>query len=286
VIAQVLDDLGDIAISIVLTDAQANVIGRVARTGACEATPDRTSYVAAPILDPRRGRAVGAVGVTFAIRDAGPLMLPYARLAARTITERMVDSAAVADRTLFEQFLRARRHARGAIIAVNDRELLTNGAAARLVQPDDHARIWSWATSAREANARSAHGLRLGTRVVSARSEPVLVGSRMVGALVYVEERANVVTVRAARRNCAAGRGAAGWESLRSSERGIAELVAEGLTNREIAARIFVSPHTVDTHLRRIYAKLSITSRIELTRLVVEHANTSDDRGVERLLAS
>jgi DNA-binding CsgD family transcriptional regulator len=108
----------------------------------------------------------------------------------------------------------------------------------------------------------------------------------MVGALVYVEERANVVTVRSGRRNCAAGRGAAGWESLRSSERGIAELVAEGLTNREIAARIFVSPHTVDTHLRRIYAKLSIASRIELTRLVVEHSNTSDNRGVERLLAS
>jgi DNA-binding NarL/FixJ family response regulator len=76
------------------------------------------------------------------------------------------------------------------------------------------------------------------------------------------------------------GRPKVGWESLRSSEFGIADLVAEGLTNREIAARIFVSPHTVDFHLRQIYRKLSITSRIELTRLVLGHATASSGAAV------
>jgi DNA-binding NarL/FixJ family response regulator len=46
----------------------------------------------------------------------------------------------------------------------------------------------------------------------------------------------------------------------------IATLVAEGATNREIAARMFVSTRTVDYHLRRIFQSLGITSRAELIR--------------------
>ena len=65
-----------------------------------------------------------------------------------------------------------------------------------------------------------------------------------------------------------------GWESLRESELGVAELVAHGLTNREIGARLFLSRHTVDSHLRHIFWKLGINSRVELTRLVVEHGVT------------
>jgi DNA-binding CsgD family transcriptional regulator len=66
-------------------------------------------------------------------------------------------------------------------------------------------------------------------------------------------------------------RASVGWESLRESELGIAQLVAGGLTNREVGARLFVSRHTVDFHLRQIFRKLGISSRVELTRLVVEH---------------
>jgi DNA-binding CsgD family transcriptional regulator len=47
--------------------------------------------------------------------------------------------------------------------------------------------------------------------------------------------------------------------------------VAEGLTNREIATRLFLSPHTVDAHLRHIFGKLDIGSRVELARMVAEH---------------
>jgi DNA-binding CsgD family transcriptional regulator len=61
-----------------------------------------------------------------------------------------------------------------------------------------------------------------------------------------------------------------GWESLTKTERSIADLVSEGRTNREIAASTFLSHHTVGYHLRHIFDKLGVDSRVELTRLVVQ----------------
>jgi predicted ATPase/DNA-binding CsgD family transcriptional regulator/Tfp pilus assembly protein PilF len=55
-----------------------------------------------------------------------------------------------------------------------------------------------------------------------------------------------------------------GWESLTPTEREVAELVAEGLTNRHIGDRLFISARTVQTHLYRIFAKLGVGSRSEL----------------------
>jgi DNA-binding CsgD family transcriptional regulator/tetratricopeptide (TPR) repeat protein len=58
-----------------------------------------------------------------------------------------------------------------------------------------------------------------------------------------------------------------GWGALTASEVSVARLVAEGLTNREVAERLFVSPHTVNSHLRHVFTKLGINSRVELARL-------------------
>ncbi|NEA68993.1 LuxR C-terminal-related transcriptional regulator, partial [Streptomyces sp. SID12488] len=58
-----------------------------------------------------------------------------------------------------------------------------------------------------------------------------------------------------------------GWASLTHSERAVADLVAQGLTNRETADCMFLSPYTVNFHLRGIFRKLSITSRVELARM-------------------
>jgi DNA-binding CsgD family transcriptional regulator len=66
-----------------------------------------------------------------------------------------------------------------------------------------------------------------------------------------------------------------GWLSLTDTELTVAVLVAEGLTNAQAAARVFLSRHTVDFHLRKIFRKLGVRSRFELTRLVLEHARPS-----------
>ncbi|CAL9639728.1 hypothetical protein SUDANB120_06306 (plasmid) [Streptomyces sp. enrichment culture] len=66
-----------------------------------------------------------------------------------------------------------------------------------------------------------------------------------------------------------AGAAVAGWEELGGTERTIAALVADGLTNGEVAGAVHLSPHTVNYYLRRIYAKLGIHSRVELARLAL-----------------
>ncbi|WP_345019039.1 helix-turn-helix transcriptional regulator [Actinomadura keratinilytica] len=62
---------------------------------------------------------------------------------------------------------------------------------------------------------------------------------------------------------------AAALDALTPQELRIAELVADGLSSKQIAARLFLSPRTVEYHLYKIYPKLGIGSRTELARLVV-----------------
>lgn len=61
------------------------------------------------------------------------------------------------------------------------------------------------------------------------------------------------------------------WRSLTDAELRIAELVAGGLTNRNIAEYLNLSPHTIDAHLKHMYLKLDIHSRVELTVLTLQH---------------
>jgi DNA-binding CsgD family transcriptional regulator len=62
------------------------------------------------------------------------------------------------------------------------------------------------------------------------------------------------------------------WSSLTGAEIRVTELVASGMTNRSIAESLTLSPHTVDAHLKHVYTKLDIHSRVELTVLTMQHA--------------
>jgi DNA-binding CsgD family transcriptional regulator len=62
-----------------------------------------------------------------------------------------------------------------------------------------------------------------------------------------------------------------GWDSLTAMERTIAKCVADGLTNAEVADRVYLSRHTVDFHLRQVYRKLDVHTRVALTHLMLKN---------------
>jgi DNA-binding NarL/FixJ family response regulator len=62
-----------------------------------------------------------------------------------------------------------------------------------------------------------------------------------------------------------------GWASLTPTERDVVRLVSEGLGNKGIATRLFVSPRTVQTHLTHVYTKLGLTSRMQLAQEAARH---------------
>jgi len=68
-----------------------------------------------------------------------------------------------------------------------------------------------------------------------------------------------------------------GWQSLTATERAASELVAQGLNNKQIADRMYISVHTVAFHMRQIFPKLHIGSRLELARIVMQQAHHQPD---------
>jgi pimeloyl-ACP methyl ester carboxylesterase/DNA-binding CsgD family transcriptional regulator len=83
-------------------------------------------------------------------------------------------------------------------------------------------------------------------------------------------------TARPGRRGPAGSRPlrpAVGWPSLTDAELPVVRLAGQGLTNMQIAARLFLSRYTVETHLKHAFAKLGVESRAELAALVARQAD-------------
>ena len=219
---------------------------------------------AAPVKDPSTGEAIGAVCLTCTADLAHPLMLPMIKRAGREIEERLLAMTSTGNPALRASFMRARQRSSGPLVAVGQHALQTNAQAARLVRPADQPTLWDW-VAAVIAGVRSADTeLELSSgAVVTAHAWPVYDGGVLAGALVAMDRQAPAQPAMA---------GAVpimGWASLTETERKVAEVIAEGVTNREAAARLYLSPHTIDYHLRQIFRKLGISSRVELVRHVL-----------------
>ena len=232
-----------------------------------------------PVTDYRTGQVAGVIDVTSLVARADALMLLFAKHIAWEIEQRLFDETSSTERLMHETFQSARRWAKGPLALVSEFTMMTNPAAAHLLEAKDQHRLWEWASQASVDGDDGPTELALANgRAVLAQCEPVHDGGTVIGAIVWL--RAD----RPARPaggtpNSRPDRATFGWLSLTESEGGVADLVADGLTNREVANRLFVSPHTVDAHLRHIYRKLGIRSRVELTRVVAEH----DARPMESL---
>jgi DNA-binding CsgD family transcriptional regulator len=221
---------------------------------------------AAPVTDPATGQVAGAIGLTCPAETASPLMLPLVKQAAREIEQRLAGAASAASRVLFASFVQARRRAKEPLVSVSHQTMHTTASAALILQPADQAILWSWASQALASYGPAASELQLSSGLlVVARAQPVYDGGVLAGPLVRIDRRATAPAESGPRRATVAP----GWDSLTDTERGVAAVIGEGATNREAASRLYLSPHTIDYHLRQIFRKLGIGSRVELARIVM-----------------
>ncbi|MEV7090456.1 helix-turn-helix transcriptional regulator [Streptomyces sp. NPDC093085] len=114
-------------------------------------------------------------------------------------------------------------------------------------------------------------------------------GYRRIGAVRDEERVLRRLRERADRGRGDGGQGVADagfWGRMTVSERAVAGLAREGLSNQQIAGRLFISPHTVDFHLRRIFRKLGIRSRVQLAHVLssptVPDAGVAEGAGLSR----
>jgi DNA-binding CsgD family transcriptional regulator len=217
------------------------------------------SCAAVTVTDPRTGRLLGVVDLSCEAADSSTLMLPLAKRAAWEIEQRLLGDASTRERVLHQHFLRARRTTRGPLIALNEQTLLVNAAAANVLDASDHDRLWDCALQVMGSRGALVTFATSGGHALSLRCEPVMDGPYLAGMVLCAERPAARTTSPDL-----------GWGSLTEAELAVARRISNGMTNREAAAQLYVSPHTIDFHLRKLFRKLDVTSRVELTRVVLE----------------
>jgi DNA-binding NarL/FixJ family response regulator len=159
----------------------------------------------------------------------------------------------------------AAAHSRG--LATRDPGLLAEAAT-------QHPDLWARASAAEDLGVL--HGRRSDRDLAIHYLKEALGGYRQAGAgrdQARIRLRLRELGIRRRHWSTPPGRPVTGWDSLTGTEQVVAGLVAEGLNNNQVAARMYISTHTVAHHLRQAFRKLSIASRVELTRIVIEQAS-------------
>jgi DNA-binding CsgD family transcriptional regulator len=265
VVDQLASDVADTGIAVALTNASGHVLVLRASGTSLGVRPEMAG-AAAPITDPGSGRTVGTLDLTCRAADASPLMRPLAARAAREIEQHLVDDGRLHERLALHRFLQRRRGAKGPFVLVTERRLITNAAADPLVGPRDEPVLRDAADQLCDGREGDVMTLVLTGGSFAARAEPVHDTGSPAGTILQLRPVARDAGGSGHRRE----RALSGWDSLTGTERSVALVVAEGLTNREAAERLFLSRHTVDFHLRSVFRKLGTSSRVHLARLIVK----------------
>jgi DNA-binding CsgD family transcriptional regulator len=234
----------------------------------------------AQVAEARHGPAAALAGLGGLCADLagrpGPLLADpalaawLARAALAIGDEKLADAAASTATTAaaacpeYPALSASAAHAQG---------LADGDPAALALAVANHADPWARASAAEDLGV---FYLRQDDKEAAVRHlKAALGGYRQVGASrddARARWRLRQLGIRRRHWSTTASRPAAGWPGLTGAEQAVAHLVAEGLTNKQIAARMYISTHTVAHHLRQAFRKLGITSRVELARIVIEQA--------------
>jgi transcriptional regulator of acetoin/glycerol metabolism len=119
------------------------------------------SCAGAPIRNPITGRVDGVLDITCRLQDTSALMVPFVKDAAREIERRLYEDASQTDRELLDRFVAVARRSSRPVVALNEHTVIANAAAARLLEPADHALLWNHGATAIESGTVTARAFRL-----------------------------------------------------------------------------------------------------------------------------
>jgi len=156
------------------------------------------------------------------------------------------------------------------------RALVSDGQAADALYREAIERLGNTDVKTELARAQLLYGewLRRENRRADARAHLAVAHEMLsqMGAEAFAERARRELQATGAK---VRKRSAATHEALTPQEAQIARLAADGLTNPEIGAQLFISPHTVEWHLRKVFSKLGISSRKEIRTVRLEGEATS-----------
>ena len=233
-----------------------------------EAHPESAAETALAQLDLAMGRPADALARLLAIFTSGHAIYRHA------VIDDLVEAAANAGRpdealdavAAWQRWARYSGHPIGDLVLARARALLAgpDDAEARFREALQHE-----APPFLQARTELAYGefLRRARRRTDARTQlrAALERFEALGAAPWADRAAAELRATG---ETARKRDASTLDQLTPQELQIARLVAEGGRNRDIAARLFLSPKTVEYHLRKIFQKLDIGARADLIRLV------------------
>ncbi|HEX3814428.1 MAG TPA: LuxR C-terminal-related transcriptional regulator [Mycobacteriales bacterium] len=224
------------------------------------------SCAATAVTHPLTGRQLGVVNMTCAAATYSDVMPALIGRIVHETQQRLLGDYGATATALYAAFLQARRRAKGPVAVLDTRSMFVNAAGAAIVDPADRAVLWDWAEPRLGTPSAPAMSVvALGSGIQSVRCEAVYDGDRVAGAVIWLGTTGPPIPVP----SLTADR-ATRWAILTDAQQSIAEHVANGLTNRETASQLFISTHTVDYHLRQIFRKLGLRSRVELARVVAD----------------